>query len=223
MPDRGRFVAGVRSRSLRRAPVRGQHVVHTTRIARAHLHGLDPPVLAEASGHLEALHVDETALGNRDLLGQFEYGIRSPDAPVAFVGRRRRQVGRVALRRTGIHPRQYRHQLVVVQPPLVRQRPVPFLGERRRHRPRRDASADRSRPGSDVLEAEKGHRRDLAGTMAGGAVVVEDGRDVSREGRNRRLCGDLDGYRQERSRQRGGHGQRREHRRQHLVHDAPIV
>src|SRR3989442_1753921 len=69
-------------------------------------------------------------------------------------------------------------QAAIVQELAVRRIRVP-----RRHQAERDFFTNGLRPGARVLEGEKRHRRDFAGPVAVGAILIKDRRDVPTERR----------------------------------------
>ena len=65
--------------------------------------------------------------------------------------------------------------------PIVGELTVRGIGEPRRHLPAFDLALDGTRPRPRVAEGQERHRRHLSGSMAGLAILLEDGEDVFAE------------------------------------------
>ena len=162
------------------------HVVDGGGVARPHFPRLDPAILVVVRRHLEVDVGNLAAGGDRIVLLHLEHGVGRADLPAGRVGRRGRQVLRIALGRAGLDPPRNRRLLRVGQPPLVREVPDGGIGVPRRHRAVLHLGGDGPRPGPGVLVGEQRHRRHLARAMAGRALREEDRRHVAREGRRGR-------------------------------------
>ncbi len=103
--------------------------------------------------------------------------------------RRDRLVARIAFRRAGAYPVADAIDLGIGEPALVRKRSVSLLRLPRRHHVLRRHRRDLLRAARGILVGEQGERRNLAGAMAGGAVLVQNRRDVLVERRRRRDAG----------------------------------
>ncbi|PYR62650.1 MAG: hypothetical protein DMF91_05895, partial [Acidobacteria bacterium] len=122
-----------------------------------------------------------------DEIGLAELRGKIPDRFIRPLLRWRHVLG-VAFGRARIDPPHQRVDLVVGQRPIVLEllNPDGLVDVPRRHLPRRHARLDRSSPRPGLFVRYQRHRCDVAVAVARLTFVLEDRRDVSREGGNRR-------------------------------------
>src|SRR6185295_14126485 len=91
----------------------------------------------------------------------------------------RRQVTRVALGRTRLHPGAQAGDVGIRKPPLADEVTVPRHGRPGGHLPELDGAQELLAPAVGVVEARQGKWRDLTVTVAGLAVRGEERCDVA--------------------------------------------
>ena len=165
-------------RILAHAPIAGHaHFLH--------FHRLDVAVGREARGRRRIPFAEPVGRIRRHRAdARRDDQVRFVDGPAR--GRpfqRRRQVGRIALRRAGGHPGGDGRDLGVGQRGVVLEVLDPDVGvdEPGRHLAGRRPVPDRARPRAHVRVADERHRRPAAGAVTAFARALEDGRDVSAE------------------------------------------
>ena len=188
-----------RARHVGPREVLHEDVVHDLAVARTHFHRLNVLRLGEIRRDVEVLVVDRAGRGDFEVLLHLEHEVRLADRPA------RGETGAWAadpscclsarLRRPRRAASSFPHRSACVRFRTYRRARPRAMAACALRRPRRDGFGIRA----GVFIRQKGHRRDLAGTMAGRAVLVEDGRDVLGEGRGRRFW-----VLRSRCRQRGG-------------------
>ena len=169
-------------------------------VPRAYLHRLHVFGLREVRRDVEVLVVDGAGRRDLEVLLHLEHDVGLTDRPALGIVRRRRLVLQIALRRAARGPGEDCLFLLVSQLAFVFERTGRRVRVPRRHVPLADLVANGLRIRTGVLIRQKRHRRDLAGTMTGGAVLVHDGRHVLGKGRDRRRRGPF----RSRGRQRRG-------------------
>jgi hypothetical protein len=160
-------------------------VVHDASVVRAQFDGANPASLLQSAGHDEVAE-QIGAVGRHDeRLGHFEHEIGLAHLPAIGKSRRGGRVRGVAFKSTGGKPRAQRVLRGFVETSLALEGQGLVRGDPRRHRSGVDALDNLSRAFLGVGEAQQGKRRDFAGAVAGGAVLLEQRRDVAVEGRRR--------------------------------------
>ncbi len=144
-------------------------------------------ILGEVGGDLDVLVLDE-AFGWHPVVGNREDQIRFPNHPAVNEPRRRGQVLRVALGRAVVGPSKQRLAIGSRQASIVGELAVFRIGVPGRHVGVADFVADRLRMRPCVVIRQERHRADLPGAVTSDAVLVEDGRHVLAERRDRRSC-----------------------------------
>ena len=161
------------------------------------LDGADPFVRGEVGGNDEVA-VDVGAVGGHGKGGgHFQNQVGRAELPAIGVLRRERRFGRVAQRHAAVHPLLDERDLVGGEAALIAIRGPARLGLPGRHVARLRHGGDGARVGAHVVVGQQGERRHLAGTVALGAVAVDDGRDVFVEGDGLRAADARGGGKQE--------------------------
>ncbi len=153
------------------------HVMRDGELRRLHFDRRDPGVFREVALHDEPRPLDDAA-GGHVVGGSLddEVGL---DLPSAIRPRDwRRGIARVARRRAGICPPDQHVDLCCLQRAIVENVGGATLSKPRRHLLRQHRSFDRTRPWTRGLVRLERHRRDLARTMAGLAVLLQERRHV---------------------------------------------
>ncbi len=96
-----------------------------------------------------------------------------------------------AFRHAGVNPALDLFEVFGGEAAIVGEVAVAGLGQPGRHEARLGDGEDLRGPAARVVVGEQAERAGAAGMMAGGAVVVEDGRDVARPGGRGVLARDL--------------------------------
>ena len=153
-------------------------------IARADLERANPAILGNVDREVRRRE-DVLAFGRNFDERQRDDVIGFAELPAVGECRHRWLLGRIAARRTGVHPFHDRVDLLVGEPGVVGKRAVRGVREPRRHQSRGHFLFDRSRPRTHLVIRAQCHRRDLAWPMTRNAVGVENRRHVFGERRRR--------------------------------------
>ena len=147
--------------------------------AGPHFEGLEPPVFRQVRRDLEELVVERAARRDRVVLLHREDGVRLAHPPSVGELRRRRQILRIAFRRSTARPLEKNVLVSLGQTAIVHE-----LGVRRivgvpwRHRAVLHLRGDRPCVRPRVLIRKERHRADLSGAVTVRAILVKDRRDV---------------------------------------------
>ncbi len=144
---------------------------------------LNPLVGLERRGDEDVLILDGAGGGNFVSGWQFDDGIGLGNGPAIGELARRRQVFGIALGRSGVDPGGEGIDFLRLQGMVVGEFTVVRIGEPGRHFAREHGFFDGLGPGAGLLVGEQGKRRGLTGTVTVLAAILQDGRDVFREGR----------------------------------------
>ena len=154
-------------------------VVDDARVAGQDLHG------AHVAGAGDGDGIDEVAKevlavgGNLEGLGRSEDEVGRPELPFGGVLGSRRRLGGIAFGHVGIHPALDLCEVLVGESAAVREVAIAGLGQPGRHEARLGDGEDLRRPAARIVIGEQAEGAGAAGMVAGGAVVVEDGRDLA--------------------------------------------
>ena len=153
-------------------------------VAGTNLQRFSEAILGERDRRIEHLHAELAFGGDRELDRHLEHVVRLAAGGPAFREfRQRRQIGVIALRRAGVHPRHDRVDLFLGETAVVAHRQTALgVGAPRRHFARAHLLANRLGPGAHVLVREERHRRHFTGPVAHRAFVEHDRRHIFGEG-----------------------------------------
>ena len=168
--------------------VERQRVVHDFAVAGPELDRLNPLRFREVCRDVEVLVFDHPVGRHGVLLLHFKDDVRRAHGPTVRVDRRGRHVLRVALGCACGHPAEEHFLFLGSQPALVQERAFRRDGMPRRHVSFADFVANVLGMRPDVVVGQERHRCDLAGPMAGRAVLEENRGDVFGVGRTGRRC-----------------------------------
>ena len=161
----------------------GDDVVDAGAVGGPRFRELNPLVGLERRGDQDVLIFDGAGGGDFVSGGQFDDGVGFGNGPAIGELARRRQVFGIALGRSGVDPGGEGIDFLRLQGIVVGELAVVRIGEPGRHFAREHGLFDGLGPGAGLLVGEQGKRRGLTGTVADLAAVLQDGRDVLREGR----------------------------------------
>src|SRR5262245_28257667 len=159
------------------------------RIARTQFDLFYPALFGEGNRGVEVLHRYLAFGRNFEVDRHLDHHIRLAEGPARSIFRERRQVFVIAFRRAGLDPGDYGLALFLRKPAVVAEfeRRSVRVGVPGRHRALNDRLADGFAPRADFGVGSERHRRYLALTVAVGALVEDDRRDVFGEGHSRGL------------------------------------
>lgn len=184
-------------RSLRgvaaRLDDRDDRVMNVRTIAGPDFRRDHPHVFLERRLHVVRSVVDDASRGDLKLLRHLDDDIRRADLPAGHeMLEQRRQILRRALWRASVDPCHDRVDILRPEARVVAEGSVVRIREPRRHRSSRHAVANRLRPRPGVGVRDQRHRTHFTRPMAAHAVLVQDWRDILRDGRSvlrrRRRC-----------------------------------
>jgi hypothetical protein len=154
-----------------------------------------PAIFGQVHRNPDVLVFNRPGGRNLEVLGHRVDRVGFADRPAVGQRRHLRHVGHVALRRAAVDPRNDRLDFIVGQTRVVAEDAVRHVRPPRRHGPRGDALLDRAQPRTRIFVRRQRHRREHRRAMALDARLVQDRRDILREGRRavgrqRRLASD---------------------------------
>ncbi len=161
-----------------RAPDVHIGVMHYRAIARPYFEVLHPLVFGKAGGH------DHISVFHRALRRNFHFHrhlhhqVRRGNVPAFPPLNRRGLILGIPFRRAGVRPRGQSVDVGLAQAAVVGEVAVSRIGEPGRHLAAQHRGPDRLRPGPRALISQQRHRADLARTMAGLAVLLQDRQDI---------------------------------------------
>ncbi len=191
-PDREHIEETALDASVLGATAAGEdhRVMRHLAVAGTNLDRSDPALLRQVE-RVREIRIVVFAL-RRDIdFGQGHDQVRLAKLPAVDEGRRLRQVALVATGRPRVNPPGNGVDLVRQQPRVVLEEAMAGVGEPRRHFAARHLVLDPACPRPHFVVGAQRHRRQLTGTVAGDAVLIEDRSHVPGErhlglGRRRR-------------------------------------
>ena len=160
-----------------------QHMVHHFPRAGHELNRLDPLVFGESRGDFEILILDGARGRHGKVLLHRHHGIRRAQFPAARIDRLGRQRLHITFLGATVNPAQNGLLLEVGEATVIEERAVRPFRVPRRHEARLHRVFDLADVGLGTVVVEQRERAEPAGSVAGRAILVENGGDIFREHR----------------------------------------